>query len=379
MATIRSRLLAFHCLSFFTVLLGASLASGAPASATPWLLLDVGSGRVLAHNEEFQRWYPASLTKLMTIYVTFKALEAGEIQLNSPVHVSKNSAAEPPSKIGYKPGAVLTFDNALKILIVKSANDMATALAENVGGSEQAFVGRMNKQAALLGMWGTHYVNPHGLFASQQYTTARDQALLVRAIRTEFPQYAGYFKIEALDTGGKIIPSYDLLVGRFDGADGMKTGFVCAAGYNFIGSATRNGRTLAAIVLGTDSQIQRAERAAELLSLGFNMQPHDAPLLSSLRPKAGMNLDATTDMRDQICTQEAWARRAKEEKRDKQGHLIIDTAHLHPLVGAPHAVKVGLGGADGPESTTPRYADIPIPTPRPDYRPEQAAATSEGG
>lgn len=355
----------------------AVLAFSAPALAGPWLLFDVGTGRVLSKNDEFKRWYPASLSKLMTVYVTFKALGDGEIELDSPVYVSKNSASEPPAKIGYKPGSVLTFDNALKILLTKSANDMATAIAESVAGSEQAFVKRMNEEAQNLGMFGSHFDNPHGLFSPGQYTTARDLAVLVRALRTGFPQYAGYFRIEAIDAGGHIIPNYNLLIGRFAGADGMKTGFICESGFNEIGTATRDGRTLAAVVLGTNSQVERAARAAELLAKGFAMSPVGAPTLASLEPPPGLDLTAATDLRSTVCSKQAQSERWDE--RDANGKLVLPTNYMHHMDRPPHAVKVGLGGANGPASPAPHYADVPIPTPRPDYPPASETTVGDGG
>ena len=259
-------------LSFSGFLVGLAIAGATlcgPAAANPAMLFDLGSGKVLEHQDAFRRWHPASLTKLMTAYVTFRAVAAGELALDSPIKVSKHAAAEPPSKMGFKAGSVMTLDNALKMMLVKSANDIAMAVGENVGGSEQAFVVRMNAEALRLGMTESHFVNPNGLHAPDQYTTARDLALLVSAIRTEFPQYAPYFSIEGIKAGKKTLMSYNMLVGRYAGADGMKTGFVCASGFNMIGAATRGGKTLVAIVLGEKSAVDRADIVASLLDRGF--------------------------------------------------------------------------------------------------------------
>ncbi|MGB3415945.1 MAG: D-alanyl-D-alanine carboxypeptidase family protein, partial [Mesorhizobium sp.] len=218
----------------------------APARANPTMLFDLDTGRIIEQQDAFQRWYPASLSKLMTAYVTFRAIDAGEVQLDSPIKISRHAAAEPPAKMGYKAGSVLRLDNAMKMMLVKSANDIAMAIGENIGGSQAEFAERMNAEAQRLGMTGSHFVNPNGLFSPQQYTTARDLALLVMAIRKEFPQYAPWFRIEGLAVGKNSIPNYNLLVGRYPGADGMKTGFVCESGFNLIGSATRGGRTVVA-------------------------------------------------------------------------------------------------------------------------------------
>ncbi len=182
-----------HVLLFGLALAGVSFANS--AFANPAILFDLATGKVLQHQETFQRWYPASLTKLMTAYVTFRAVATGELALTSPIEMTAHAAAEPPTKMGFKPGSIITLDNALKMMLIRSSNDIAMAVGENVGGSEDAFVQRMNAEAQRLGMTGSHWANPNGLFAADQYTTARDLALLVRAIRTEFPQYAPYFRV----------------------------------------------------------------------------------------------------------------------------------------------------------------------------------------
>src|SRR5690606_17140652 len=282
---------------------------GAPALAGPYLLFEVGSGRVLAEDDAFQRWYPASLTKLMTAYVAFRAVESGEMQLDSPILMTQNAAKEPPSKMGFPPGSVLTLDNALKIILVKSANDVATAIAESIGGSEAGFAARMNAEARRLGMTDTHFVNAHGLHSPDHYSTARDLALLVRALRTEFPQFANYFALEGIRYGKSVVENHNFLIGRFEGADGMKTGYICAGGFNLLATATRGRRTLAVIVLGAHSQVERAELAADLLARGFKGFGFGlgGPTLTSLRPSRPVSPTAI-DIRSQVCSQEAVAK-----------------------------------------------------------------------
>jgi D-alanyl-D-alanine carboxypeptidase len=369
------------------LVLMAALAAG-PAAANPALLFDLGSGKVLFHEDAYQRWHPASLTKLMTAYVTFKAMRAGELELGSPIRVSKHSAAEPPSKMGYKPGSVMTLDNALKMMLIKSANDIAMAVGENVGGSEAAFVERMNAEAQRLGMRDTHYVNPNGLHSPEQYTTARDLALLVTAIREEFPQYAHYFSIQGLTAGKKRLMSYNPLVGRLPGADGMKTGFICESGFNMIGSATRNGRTLVAVVLGRKNGIERADAAAALLERGF--------LTEALQTAASSGVDHSTietlpfygeagappvNMRQEICAKKP--AEAQSEDIEAAAKERAKSPWLEKIAN-PVLVAVGLGGANGPVPLARRngsgeeFSDVPIPTPRPDYAPETARATAQG-
>lgn len=356
------------------MLLATGLASG-PAGAAPSLVVDLKTGAVLSEEDATQRWYPASLSKLMTAYVVFRALDAGEVTLKSPVRISKAAAKEPPSKMGYKPGAILTVDNALKILMVKSANDVASAVAESIAGSRKAFADRMNAESRRLGMVGSHWVNPHGLHSEEQYSTARDLALLAVAIRKEFPQYAGYFNIEGLLAGQTKMPNHNTLIGRFDGADGMKTGFICPSGFNVVASATRGGRTLIAVVVGAPSIEERAEKAAELLARGFAADPVAGPSLASLK-SPGEGFDVAPNMRAAICSEEA--RTARLAARGEDGSRVVNSPYLTEPDREPILVAVDLGGATGPRAPKAaeevEYANVPIPTPRPDYTPPVPAA-----
>ncbi|HWK68618.1 MAG TPA: D-alanyl-D-alanine carboxypeptidase family protein [Rhizobiaceae bacterium] len=362
---------------FRRVLTGLLLVVAGPAAAGPSLLFELSTGKVLADKDAFMRWHPASLTKLMTAYVAFRALDAGELQLDSPIKMTKHAAGEPPSKMGYKPGSVITLDNALKIVFVKSANDVAMAIAENVGGSERAFVERMNAEARRLGMTDTHFVNPNGLHDPDQYVSARDLALLVRAIRTEYPQYASYFSIEGLTAGDKRLMNYNMLVGRFPGADGMKTGFICPSGFNLIGTATRDGRTLGVVVLGQTSAVGRTDMAAALLERGFQMGDVPAKTLATL-PFYGLRGGPPVDMRAEVCGKKPAA--AQSEAAGDYEAKKVKSRWLEKIPN-PKLVAVGLGGANGPVPLARRndagteYADVPIPTPRPtDYVPAKADA-----
>lgn len=373
---------------FFSKGLFAGLATmcaltAGPAGANPSILFDVRSGQVLEHEDAFKRWHPASLTKLMTAYVAFRAVQAGELTLQSPIKVTKISAAEPPSKMGYKPGSVMTLDNALKMMLGKSANDIAAAIGENVGGTLPAFADRMNAEARRLGMTGSHFTNPNGLHDPENYTTARDLALLVRAIRLDFPQYASYFSIEGLTTNGKNrIHGFNPLLGRFAGADGMKTGFVCASGYNLVGSATRDGRTLAAVVLGARTPWGRADRAADLLGQGFSTSASANATLTNLQPY-GENLTTPTDMRDIVCSKEGASERS--DGLDAQGKPKFKSPYMADLNRDLRLVRVGLGGATGPVPAAfaaidakNNQANVPIPTWRPDKPAPGAPAPAQG-
>jgi len=364
------------------------LSTAQTAGANPHILVDVGTGRVLDQQEAFRRWYPASLTKLMTSYVTFRAIQSGQINLDTPVVMSKLAAAQPPAKMYFKPGQKMTLDNALKMMLVKSANDLAMAVSETVGGSQPAFVARMNAEAARLGMRDTHFINPNGLPGKGQYTTARDLAVLSVALRREFPQYAGYFALEGFTNGVKQVPNINMLIGRFDGADGMKTGFICAAGFNQIASATRNGRTLISVVLGTDSLAARADDSANFLEKGFQNQLSGRETLASLRPDTPQSAEVA-DVTADICS--AKGAQARSETRDPFGRTKVQSPYIHEMDHEPNFIYAGLIGGqdvmtaskgDKDDATAKgdkaikgdkiaisgRAADnVPIPMPRPNF------------
>lgn len=351
-----------------TVSATVALSAATAALANPYISVDVATGRILAHNEAFERWYPASLTKMMSAYVVFRALKAGKLNLNSPVRMSVAAAKEPPSKMGYKPGSVMTLDTALKIMMVKSANDVSVAVGEAVGGSKANFAAMMNAEARRIGMIGSNFTNPHGLPDVNNYSTARDMALLAAQLRREFPEYAHYFSTEAISTGDgkKVQPNYNILLGRFNGADGMKTGFICSSGFNLAGSATRNGRTIVAVVLGSSRQEERTIQAAELLNAGFSTNGAGAPTLASLQPY-GTNLTKAIDLRAQICSQQAMSDRW--DGRDVEGRLKINSPYITAMTREPRAVPVGLiSKAPAVKPGQLDISQVPIPLTRPAMR-----------
>jgi D-alanyl-D-alanine carboxypeptidase len=216
--------------------------------------------------------------------------------------VSKNAAAQQPTKMGFKVGTRVTVDNALKMLMVKSANDIAVTIAEGVGGSLAGFADMMNANARRLGMTQSNFINPNGLPAENHVTSARDLGILARALIGEFPESDSYWHIHSIRYGKRVMRNYNALLDRYPGADGMKTGFICASGYNVVASATRNGRRLIAIVLGSYSGAVRAQKAAQLLERGFNSGG-----LSWLTPSLG-TIDALApidaqppNLREEMC------------------------------------------------------------------------------
>ncbi|MFN0264820.1 D-alanyl-D-alanine carboxypeptidase family protein [Tepidamorphus sp. 3E244] len=261
----------FRTLAAFALALGLAAGLQAqPAKAGPAILVDVDSGEVLFANRAFDRWHPASITKLLTAYLAFDAIRSGRLQPDSPVTMSQNALSNPPSKMGFPVGTRITLSAALKMLIVKSANDIAVAIGETVGGSEPEFVAMMNRTAQRLGMTNSHFENPHGLHHPNQYTTARDMAVLARAIHREFPQYQNLFEIPAIRVGRKTLRSHNRLVGRYPGTTGMKTGYICAGAYNLVASAKRGRTHLIAVVLGAPNGRYRSLVAAHLLENGFD-------------------------------------------------------------------------------------------------------------
>ncbi len=244
----------------------------APAAAGAALLFDMDDGHVLYAEDPDAPWYPASLTKMMTAYLAFEAIRDHNASEDTDVVISENARKQPPSRLGLKVGTHLTLGDALKALIMRSANDIAVAIAETLGdGDEMAFVKQMNQKAAELGMMHTHFINPNGLPAEQQVTTARDLALLAQALLRDFPERAPlYAEIQDTILNKKItIATHNAILTNFPGGDGIKTGFTCASGYNLAASATRDGHKLVAILLGEESGAKRTARAAALLENGF--------------------------------------------------------------------------------------------------------------
>ncbi len=265
----------------------------------PYVVVDASTGQVLLQDEATRPWNPASTTKMMTAFVALRAVKAGQAQMDSPLIASARAAGQKPSKLGIRPGQEITLDNALKVMMVKSANDLAVVIAEAIGGSVEGFSSMMNAEARRLGMSESHFVNSHGFHAGGHQTSARDLALLSRALLTEFPEYQEYWGIGAVQVGNRVLNNTNGLIGRYSGATGMKTGFVCASGFNLVSTATRGGRTLIVVVLGASSGGDRVVRSAQLLDQGFGTWNGQGQTLQTL-PRSGYA--SAPDMRSQICT-----------------------------------------------------------------------------
>jgi D-alanyl-D-alanine carboxypeptidase len=250
--------------------LALSTLTAAPASSEAMLLIEARSGKVLHAESATMPWYPASLSKMMTAYVTLHAMRQRRLGPDTLLPVSEVASAQQPSKMGFAIGTQVSVDNALKMLMVKSANDMAVVLAEGVSGSVEKFADEMNASARRLGMTQSHYVNPNGLPDERQVTSARDQAILARALLTEFPEHDELWSIPAIKFGKRVMRNHNPLIGRYPGTDGIKTGFICASGFNVVTTATRDGKRLIAVVLGSPSTAVRSYKTAHLLEKGFS-------------------------------------------------------------------------------------------------------------
>ena len=281
MVTTARRQVAFLSLVLIAV---AALGFGRPAAAQiPYgsliwgeprysaVVVDANSGEVLYAKHPDSPRYPASITKIMTLYLTFEALAAGRLSLSDNITVSYHAATMAPSKLGLSAGQSITVDEAIRAVAVKSANDMAVALAEKIGGSEPRFAALMTLRAQELGMTNSQFVNASGLPDNRQLTTARDIAVLSRSVMRDYPQYYSYFGLRQFSYRGEVMNNHNHLLDSMPGVDGLKTGFINASGFNLAASAVRDGRRLIAVVLGGSSTAARDNNVQDLLSVGFDV------------------------------------------------------------------------------------------------------------
>jgi D-alanyl-D-alanine carboxypeptidase len=245
------------------VVAGAASSQAARSAA---IVIDAKTGKVLYSADADGRRYPASLTKMMTLYLTFEALAKGRISKNTPVVFSANAANEPPTKLGVKAGGSVTVETAILSMVTKSANDSATALGEMLGGNETDFARMMTAKARQLGMKGTVFRNANGLPNPGQFTTARDMATLGIALREHFPQYFGYFSQRSFMYGRQRINGHNRLLGRIKGVDGIKTGYTRASGFNLVSSVSDGNRRLIGVVMGGTSGSSRDNQMAALIN-----------------------------------------------------------------------------------------------------------------
>ncbi|MBU2325817.1 MAG: SPOR domain-containing protein [Alphaproteobacteria bacterium] len=349
-----------------------TVAASSVAQANPkyaGIVIDVKTGKVLYSENADSLRYPASLTKMMTLYMVFEALEAGRITLNSKVPFSANAAKEPPSKLGVGTGRSITVEQAILSLVTRSANDVATALAEYVGGSEQRFAQMMTAKARSLGMTKTTYRNAHGLPNTAQMTTARDQARLSIALRQHFPQYYGYFSTRSFRFGKQTIGNHNRLLGQVRGVDGIKTGYTRAAGYNLATSAEADGRSIVAVVLGATSGARRNAQMTSLVNRYF-------PEASSSR--GGGKLIAKNDTSMAPAQATASIGDAGVPNLPQTGPLpSVRYNGVAQAYAASPAVNAASAALETMRPTAPAASSrdaVPVPQPAPAYMPNSGAA-----
>jgi D-alanyl-D-alanine carboxypeptidase len=355
--------------SLAALLLAAPLltAAAAPVRAEAYILVDADSGKVLRAENAAYPWYPASLSKLMTLYVTLSAIRDRRITFDTLFTVSRNAWSQAPTKMGFPIGTQVTVDNALKMLMVKSANDMAVLLAEGIDGSIDKFAEEMTLTAQSLGMTETNFVNPNGLPADGQITSARDLAILARALIKQFPQYSYYWHIPAIKYGKRVVRNYNPLIGRYPGADGMKTGFICASGFNLVATATRDNKRLIAVVLGAPSGAARAIKAAALLESGFRQNPLAwlVPSLGTVDELRPINTDPP-NLKDQTCGKHRKRPAAEDEELDAEasenGNGAVAAGNLGAGDGDPSQFSVLLSALRAP---TPKNLNLLLTDPGP--------------
>lgn len=319
------------------------------------IVVDARTGDVMYSENADSLRYPASLTKMMTLYLVFEALESGRIQLNSRVPVSKNAAAEPPSKLGLRPGSTITVEQGILGLVTRSANDAATALGEFVGGSEGRFAQLMTAKARALGMTRTTYRNANGLPNTAQMTTARDQARLGIALRKHFPQYYHYFSTRSFQFGRQVIGNHNRLLGVVKGVDGIKTGYTQAAGFNLVTSAQTDGHSVVGVVLGAPSGGWRNAKMRQLVEAYLPKSSRgrgQAEAVASAAPEpAPVPVAAADDQEDDAPVSTATARAG------------VDLPETGPLPDARYASDANLANAtlssDGTAGVAPKKKPAP--------------------
>jgi len=324
-----------------------------PALALPMLLVDARSLQVLYAEDAGQPWHPASLTKMMTAYLAFAAIKEGRVGLDTPVIVSQHAWNQAPAKSGLDKGAAVSLRDALYIMLVKSANDMAVAVAETIGGDEKTFVRQMNLMAAQMDLTATHFENANGLDNAGQVSSARDMAMLALYLQRDFPQYADMFQTEAVKLGKTTLKTSNEMLGHFAGMTGMKTGYICASGLNIVASVEREGRSLIAVVLGGSSARERNELAAQLFLRGLSgALTATGQTVVDLRNVPG----EPVDMRPLICGKDAKTYVKEREQAFPMG-LKGQPSYLTDSIAGPTYVATDLGKL---------VTGVPLPRPRPD-------------
>lgn len=257
--------------------------SGATAWSAPYaaFVMDARTGEVLHSRSADRRLAPASLTKMMTLYLAFVEIEAGRMSLDQMITISANASSEPPSKLGLRRGQRIQFRYLIRAAAIKSANDAATAIGEAISGSESAFARYMTETARAMGMENTQFRNAHGLTQTGHYSTARDMGLLGQRVFYDFPEYYNLFSRRTADAGiATVRHTNRRFLDSYEGADGIKTGYTNAAGFNLVASARHGNERIIAVMFGGTSSAQRNARVSELMNMGFDRAPSRASVVA---------------------------------------------------------------------------------------------------
>jgi D-alanyl-D-alanine carboxypeptidase len=322
------------------------------AAAIPLLLIDARTLQVLYEEDAGQPWHPASLTKMMTAYLAFAAIADGRISLDTPVTISQHAWNQAPAKSGLDKGAAVSMQDALYIMLVKSANDVAVAIAETISGDEKTFVKQMNLMAKQMDLTATNFENSNGLNNAKQVSTARDLAMLALYLQRDYPQYEEMFRAQAVKIGKATLKTSNEMLEHLDGMTGMKTGYICASGLNIVASMQRDGRSLIAVVLGGSSARERNELAAQLFLRGLSgaLEPTGRTVVQ-LANRSGQPFD----MKPYIC-----GAKAKEYVKGREAEFPMglkgQPSYLTDEIAGPIHVATDLGKI---------VTGIPLPRPRP--------------
>jgi D-alanyl-D-alanine carboxypeptidase len=322
------------------------------AAAIPLLLIDARTLQVLYEEDAGQPWHPASLTKMMTAYLAFAAIADGRISLDTPVTISQHAWSQAPAKSGLDKGAAVSMQDALYIMLVKSANDVAVAIAETISGDEKTFVKQMNLMANQMDLTATNFENSNGLNNPRQVSSARDLAMLALYLQRDYPQYEEMFRAQAVKIGKATLKSSNEMLEHLDGMTGMKTGYICASGLNIVASMQRDGRSLIAVVLGGSSARERNELAAQLFLRGLSgaLEPTGRTVVQ-LANRSGQPFD----MKPYIC-----GAKAKEYVKEREAEFPMglkgQPSYLTDEIAGPIHVATDLGKI---------VTGIPLPRPRP--------------
>jgi D-alanyl-D-alanine carboxypeptidase len=303
----------------------------APTNAAPLLLVDASSGEILAAQEATRSWHPASLTKLMTAHLALSAVRSGRLALDSSITLSARAAGQAPSKLGVPPGTSLRLEDTLLVMMVKSASDVAVAIAEAVSGSEAAFVTAMNAEAKRLGISGTRFVNASGLHHDHQVSNARDIAVLMLAIMSYHANHAELFRTSAVTVSGRMLKNTNKLVEDYAGLEATKTGYVCASGFNVAVSVVRGGRRVVGVVLGSPDAATRTRIMRELLDGGLTGTTSPIGNLRTVKDDAPA---PGTDLRRRKCGRRgpALGTTAAEDDMKSAGPLPLRLWQAHRLI-----------------------------------------------